>query len=87
MATRGRRSADLGEGRRAGRPELAKEFLKSGQYLLQLGGQQTGGIPFSKRYQYLYTNITGFACLALAGVVNPIAEQLRFSESRLVERQ
>ena len=66
---------------------LAKEFLKSGQYLLQLGGQQTGGIPFSKRYQYLYTNISGFACLALAGVANPITEQLRFSASRLVVQQ
>ena len=63
---------------------LAKEFLKSGQYLLQLGGQQVGGIPFSKRYQYLYTNIAGFACLALAGTENPFTEQLRFSESRLV---
>jgi len=63
---------------------LAKEFLKSGQYLLQLGGQQVGGIPFSKRYQYLYTNIAGFACLALAGTENPFPEQLRFSESRLV---
>ena len=51
---------------------LAKEFLKSGQYLLELGGQPTGGIPFSKRYQYLYTNIAGFACLALAGIQNPI---------------
>jgi len=67
--------------------DLAKEFLKSGQYLLQLGGQQTGSIPFSKRYQYLYTNISGFACLALAGIQNPIAEQLRFSESRLVQQQ
>ena len=66
---------------------LAKEFLKSGQYLLQLGGQQVGGIPFSKRYQYLYTNIAGFACLALAGTENPIVEQLRFSESRLVQPQ
>ncbi|MGH9785088.1 MAG: hypothetical protein ACRD88_12985, partial [Terriglobia bacterium] len=63
---------------------LAKDFLKSGQFLLQLGGQQVGGIPFSKRYQYLYTNIAGFACLALAGAQNPFAEQLRFSESRLV---
>jgi len=63
---------------------LAKEFLKSGQYLLQLGGQQTGGIPFSKRYPYLYTNIAGFACLALAVAQNPFPEQLRFSESRLV---
>ncbi len=67
--------------------DLAKEFLKSGQYLLELGGQQTGGIPFSKRYQYLYTNIAGFACLALAGIHNPITEQLRFSESRLVQQQ
>ena len=67
--------------------DLAKDFLKSGQYLLQLGGQQTGGIPFSKRYQYLYINISGFACLALAGIQNPIAEQLRFSVSRLVQQQ
>jgi hypothetical protein len=69
------------------RYELAKEFLRSGQYLLSLGGQQTGGIPFSKRYQYLYTNIAGFACMALAGAQNPIVEQLRFSESRLVQQQ
>ncbi|MBI4463577.1 MAG: hypothetical protein HY647_02630 [Acidobacteria bacterium] len=74
--------------------ELAKGFLKSGQYLLSLGGEQVGGMVFSKRYQYLYTNISGFACLALAGAIgdgsagkNPLTEQLRFSESRMVMRQ
>ncbi|MBI4443518.1 MAG: hypothetical protein HY649_09120 [Acidobacteria bacterium] len=65
----------------------AKEFLKGGQYLLSLGGEPVGGIVFSKRYQYLYTNISGFACMALAVAQNPIAEQLRFSESRMVMRQ
>jgi len=50
-------------------------------------GQQVGGVQFSKRYQYLYTNISGFACLALAGTPNPFTEQLRFSESRMVMPQ
>ena len=54
----------------------AGEFLKSGQYFLTLGGQQVGAVVFSKRYPYLYTNIAGFACLALSGVPNPITEQL-----------
>jgi hypothetical protein len=36
-----------------------------------------GGIVFSRRYPYLYTNIAGFACLALASTVNPFTEQLR----------
>ena len=66
---------------------LAKDHLKAGQYLLDLGGQPVGGIQFSKRYQYLYTNISGFACLALAGTPNPFTEQLRFSESRMVMPQ
>jgi hypothetical protein len=66
---------------------LAKEYLKGGQYLLSLDGEQVGGIVFSKRYRYLYTNISGFACMALAGAVNPITEQLQISESRMVMRQ
>jgi hypothetical protein len=60
----------------AAKYELAKEYLKSGQYFLTLAGQQVGGIVFSKRYPYLYTNIAGFACLALSGVKNPIEKQL-----------
>ena len=67
--------------------DLAKEHLKAGQYLLSLGGQPVGGILFSKRYQYLYTNIAGFACLALAAAQNPLAEQLKFSETRMVMPQ
>ncbi len=67
--------------------DLAKEYLKGGQYLLSLSGEQAGGIVFSKRYRYLYTNISGFACLALSGVVNPISEQLQFSASRMVMAQ
>ena len=56
--------------------DLANEFLKGGQYFLTLAGQQVGGIVFSKRYPYLYTNIAGFACLALAGTLNPFTKQL-----------
>lgn len=67
---------------------LAKDYIKGGQYLLTLGGEQVGGVQFSKRYSsYLYTNVSGFACLALSGVVNPATEQLKFSESRMVTAQ
>jgi len=66
---------------------LAKEFIKGGQYFLTLGGQQVGGVVFSKRYQYLYTNISGFACMALAGTKCPLTEQLQFSESKVVMRR
>ncbi|MBI2815449.1 MAG: hypothetical protein HYX72_00770 [Acidobacteria bacterium] len=66
---------------------LAKEFIKGGQYFLVLGGQQVGGVVFSKRYQYLYTNISGFACMALAGTKCPLIEQLQFSESKVVLRR
>jgi hypothetical protein len=58
------------------RYNLSKEYVKSGQYFLTLAGQQVGGIVFSKRYPYLYTNIAGFACMALAGTLNPFTEQL-----------
>jgi hypothetical protein len=54
----------------------AREYVKAGQYFLTLGGQQVGGIVFSRRYPYLYTNIAGFACLALANTLNPFTEQL-----------
>ena len=64
--------------------DRAKSHLKSGQYLQTLGGEPVGGIVFSKRYRYLYTNISGFACMALAGTRNPFTEQLRFSTSRWV---
>ncbi|MBI4458519.1 MAG: hypothetical protein HY648_00495, partial [Acidobacteria bacterium] len=67
--------------------ELAKEHLKSGQYLMNLGDELVGGVLFSKRYQYLYSNIAGFACLALAAAQNPFTEQLKFSESRMVMPQ
>ncbi|MBI3894475.1 MAG: hypothetical protein HY313_00950 [Acidobacteria bacterium] len=67
--------------------DLAKEHLKAGQYLLTLGGQPVGGILFSKRYQYLYTNIAGFTCLALAAAQNPFDEELKFSASRMVMPQ
>jgi hypothetical protein len=67
--------------------DLAKDHLKSGQYLLDLAGEQVGGIVFSKRYRYLYTNIAGFACMALSGITNPIAEQLMLSVNRTVMPQ
>ncbi|MBI2820385.1 MAG: hypothetical protein HYX73_10430, partial [Acidobacteria bacterium] len=57
--------------------DLAQEFIKGGQYFLTLQATPVGGIVFSKRYPYLYTNIAGFACLALAGTVNPITQQVR----------
>ena len=63
--------------------ERAAEYIKAGQYLLDLGGVQVGGVVFSKRYQFLYTNISGFACLALAATVNPFSEQLRLGTSRV----
>jgi hypothetical protein len=65
----------------------AKEHLKSGQYLLDVSGEQVGGILFSKRYQYLYTNIAGFACLALSGSTTPITQQLRIGTTRLITAQ
>ncbi len=70
-----------------GAAALAKSFLKAGQYLMALGGRTVGGIVFSKRYQYLYTNISGFACMALAGIRNPFTEQLKLSQSRMVMPQ
>jgi len=66
---------------------LAAQYLKDGQYFVTIGNVQTGGIVFSKRYPYLYTNISGFACMALAGAVNPITEQLQLSTSRMVMKQ
>ena len=66
---------------------LAINYVKSGQWLMNLGGNPVGGIVFSKRYPYLYTNQAGFACLALAGTLNPFTEQLKFSESRMVMKQ
>ena len=63
--------------------DLAKEHIKAGQYLLDIGGVQAGGVVFSKRFQFLYTNISGFACMALAGTTNPLTEQLRFSVPRV----
>jgi len=53
--------------------EIAKTFVKGGQYFLQLGGELVAGLVFSKRYPYLYCNIAGFACLALAGAIDPEA--------------
>ena len=67
--------------------DLANNSLKGGQYFVNIGGQQCGGILFSKRYQYLYTNISGFACMALSGVLNPITEQLMLSMNRTVMPQ
>lgn len=73
--------------------ELAKDFVKAGQYFKTLGGELTGGITFSKRYQYLYTNIAGFAALALAEAVqagagkNPFTEQLKFSQTKVVKQR
>lgn len=67
--------------------DSAKQHLKSGQYLFDLAGEQVAGVVFSKRYQYLYTNIAGFACLALSGVSNPITEQLMLSVNRVVVPQ
>lgn len=58
------------------RYDAARQFIKDGQYFLTLQATPLGGIVFSKRYPYLYTNITGFACLALAGTRNPFTEQL-----------
>ena len=63
--------------------DRAVEYIKAGQYLLDLGGVQAGGVVFSKRFQFLYTNISGFACLALAATVNPFSEQLRLGTSRV----
>ena len=63
--------------------DRAFEYIKAGQYLLDLGGVQAGGVVFSKRFQFLYTNISGFACLALAATVNPFSEQLRLGISRV----
>ncbi|MCH7978796.1 MAG: hypothetical protein IH935_07450 [Acidobacteria bacterium] len=65
--------------------DLAKEHIKAGQYLLDMGGVQAGGVVFSKRFQFLYTNISGFACMALAGTTNPFTEQLRFSVPRVAK--
>ena len=67
--------------------DLAKQSLKGGLYLLNLGGAQVGGIVFSKRYPYLYTNISAFACLALAGTHNPFTEQLKVSQARMLMTQ
>ena len=82
----------LGENQLAARTnpsafDLAKNYVKSGQYFVMIGGVQVGGVVFSKRYQYLYTNISGFACMALAGVANPITEQLKLSISRMIMTQ
>jgi len=63
---------------------LADTSLKGGQYFVTVGGVACGGIVFSKRYAYLYTNISGFACLALAGALCPFTEQLRASVSRVL---
>jgi hypothetical protein len=45
----------------AQRLERAKAHIKAGQYLSTLGGEAVGGIAFSRRYPYLYTNIAGFS--------------------------
>lgn len=79
----------LGSSQSSAEYQMAKNFIKSGQYLLELDNQLVAGVVFSKRYPYLYCNIAGFACLALAGALSPTAglspllDQIAISHSDL----